>query len=83
MDIQEQVRKFLGEELQAPQEALANDYPLITNHVIDSLGLLQIVSFLESEFSVEVQDEEIVPENFDTIAAIAKLAESKLAQSSG
>lgn len=80
MDIEEGLRRFIGQELDAPQEALGSDYPLIKNHVIDSLGLLQIVTFIENEFEIEVQDEEVASENFESISSIAKLVESKLAE---
>jgi acyl carrier protein len=80
MDIQNRLRQFLAEELQAPEDKLGDDYPLITDHVIDSLGLLQIVSFVEGEYDIEVQDDELVPDTFGSIAAIAKLVEAKLAE---
>ena len=78
MELESKLRQFLADELEAPQEALAPDYPLLANHVIDSLGLLQIVSFLESEFDVQVEDEELVPDNFGSISAIVGLVDSKL-----
>lgn len=40
--------------------------------VIDSIGLLQLVDFLESSYSVEIPMEIITPENFDTIAGISR-----------
>jgi acyl carrier protein len=47
--------------------------------VLDSLGLFQLVGYLESEFDVEIDDEELVPGNFGTIEDIAKLVEAKRA----
>jgi acyl carrier protein len=82
MEIQNGLRQFLAEELQAAGDSLGDDSPLISSHVIDSLGLLQIVSYIENEYEVEVGDDEIVPDNFETIGSIAKLVESKLAQRS-
>lgn len=79
MEIQNKLRTFLAEELNASQDALGDDMPLISSHVIDSLGLLQIVSYIEAEFEVEVSDDELVPDNFETIATIAKLVETKRA----
>ena len=80
MDIQNRIRQYLAEELQAPADKLGDDYPLITDHVIDSLGLLSIVSFVEGEYGIEVQDDELVPDTFGSIAAISRLIESKLAE---
>ena len=46
------------------RELLTPDYPLIENHVLDSLGLFTMLSFVEEQFGVEVGDEELVLENF-------------------
>ena len=80
MDTKQRLRQFLVEELHVqPKQVATDESPLISNHVIDSLGLSQIVSFLEDEFELLVADEEIVKENFETIDAITRLVESKRA----
>lgn len=79
MTVQEKLQRFIQDELQAPQEATEPEYPLIANQVIDSLGLLQLVSYLEDEFGIEVEDEELVPDNFGTIAALVRLVDAKQA----
>jgi acyl carrier protein len=53
------------------------DYPLLDKRVIDSFGMLKLISLLEEEFGVEIDDEDIVPDNFGTIKGIATLVESK------
>ncbi len=58
---------------------LTPDYLLIENHVVDSMGLLMLVSFLEERFGVQLADEELIPEHFGTLASIARLIERKLA----
>jgi acyl carrier protein len=55
------------------------DYPLLAKQVIDSLGMLKLVSLIEEEFDVEIDDEDIVPDNWRTIRHIAGLVESKQA----
>ncbi len=45
---------------------------------MDSTGVLELVAFLESEFSIQMADAEIVPDNLDSIAAIASYLERKL-----
>lgn len=78
MDPRQRLRRFLVEELQIqPEQVATDDSPLVSSHVIDSLDLLQVVSFLEGAFEVVVADEEIVPDNFETIGAITRLVESK------
>jgi len=40
--------------------------------LIDSTGILEVVSFIEEKFGIAVEDNELVPENLDSISAIAK-----------
>lgn len=53
------------------------DYPLLAKHVIDSLGMLKLVSLIEEEFDVEIDDDDVVPDNWRTIRHVAALVESK------
>ena len=53
------------------------DYPLLAKQVIDSLGMLKLVSLIEEEFDVEIDDDDIVPDHWRTIRDIAALVESK------
>jgi acyl carrier protein len=53
------------------------DYPLLAKHVIDSLGMLKLVSLIEEEFDVEIDDDDVVPANWKTIRDIAALVASK------
>jgi acyl carrier protein len=55
------------------------DYPLLAKQVIDSLGMLKLVSLIEEEFDVEIEDDDIVPDNWKTIRDIAGLVETKRA----
>jgi hypothetical protein len=49
------------------------------SRIIDSVGLLELVAFLEEKFDIRVEDEEIIPENFDTINNLVIFVKSKLA----
>jgi acyl carrier protein len=77
--IEDALRGFILEDLNwnGLPEDITDDYPLIDRHVVDSMGLFQLVSFLESEFGVEILEEELVPANFGTIRDIARLVDSK------
>ena len=46
---------------------------------LDSLSVLKMVSFIEEEFRVSVEDEELIPENFSSIGSIRELIEKKIA----
>ena len=75
----ERIRDFLVEDLHfgVPRSELTGDFPLIEARVIDSMGLLRLVAWLESTFGIEIADAEVVPVNFSTIDAIASLLGSK------
>lgn len=75
------LRKFISRDLAGgrPADELTDDLALIDEHVIDSLGIFQLVSFIEDEFGVEVGDDEVVLENFATIAALVTFIEAKQA----
>jgi acyl carrier protein len=53
------------------------DYPLLEKQVVDSLGMITLISLLEDEFDVEIDDGDVVPRNFRTIRDIAALVDSK------
>jgi acyl carrier protein len=50
---------------------------LITNGLIDSLSLIDLISALEKEFSISFSNDEMIPDNFDSISAISHLVQSK------
>jgi acyl carrier protein len=50
----------------------------LENGIIDSTGVLELVSFLEEKFSIEVADEELIPENLDSIANVVNYLQKKI-----
>ena len=51
---------------------------LIESGIVDSLGIMSLVAFLEKEFSIEVSDLDLLPENFDSVNILAQYVQSKL-----
>lgn len=71
MDVETSVREFLRDELRAPgTEELGSRESLLDSGLLDSAGIFQLVSFLEERFGINVADEDVVPDNFDTLEAI-------------
>lgn len=50
---------------------------LLDSGLVDSTGVFELVSFIESEFGIKVEDEEILPEHFETIANLAAFISRK------
>lgn len=75
MDIERSIREFVAGHARwhGPASTLASDYPLIANDVLDSMAIFETIAFLEEEFGIEVEDDDLIPENFETVAAIASL----------
>lgn len=81
MSIHSQIRTFIADDLHyaGSSESLTDDFPLLEREVLDSMGIFQMVAFLESEFGIEIDDEDLLPENFETIESIGRLVEAKRA----
>ena len=74
-DARSTIREFVLDRL-APtsgRSEIADDDDLIDSGIIDSLGIFQLVAFLEESFGVSIGDEEITPENFASVSAIERL----------
>lgn len=66
----------------AAEEPVEPDDDLIDEGIVDSLGLLTVVDFLESTYGISVEDTDVVVENFGTMRAIAEYVH-KSQQSAG
>jgi len=66
------IKQFIVEEFMpdVPAGELEADFDLLTGGVVDSLGLLKLVAWLEQEFDVGVDESELGPESFRTVSAI-------------
>jgi acyl carrier protein len=78
MDVQKRVRQFIIENfyISNPEE-VADDTLLVTAGLVDSTGMLEIVTFLETEFGIRIADHETTPENLESIARIATFVARK------
>jgi acyl carrier protein len=54
------------------------DSPLIDAGLIDSMGMLELLDWLEQQFGVQIRDEEVLPDNFATVSTIARFVDEKL-----
>lgn len=77
MDITERVKEFVTANFYVEPASLAVDASLLEQGIVDSTGVLEVVSFLEAEFGIAVADEELLPENLDTIDRISAFVARK------
>ena len=78
METTQTIRSFIVENfLFGDDNGLDENTSFLENGVIDSTGVLELVEFLEKTFQIDVEDEELIPENLDSIAAVVKFLENK------
>lgn len=80
MDFAAAVREFIVENLLfGDDDGLKEDTSFLESGIIDSTGILELVSFIEETFMISMEDEELAPENLDSIANVTAYLEKKLA----
>ena len=78
-EIKKKLREFIVENfLFGSDEELNDDTSFLEEGIIDSTGVLELVAFLEETFSISVEDEELLPENLDSINNVLAYLEKKL-----
>ena len=70
------IRRYISEEL-APGSVIDDNTPLITSEIVDSMGVLTLIGFLEEEFGVEINADDVDLSHFENVAGIARLVEER------
>jgi acyl carrier protein len=79
MSVASEVEKFIVEEiaLGTGVESVGHDDDLLAQEIIDSLGIVELVAFLESRFGIKVGDDDLLPENFRSVNSVVAFVEAK------
>lgn len=73
------IKQFIIENfLFGNDEGLKDDTSFLEEGIIDSTGILELVNYLEEEFEISVDDEELIPENLDSINNVTAYLTKKL-----
>jgi acyl carrier protein len=82
MSTEKKVRDYILENylFTDDESALGNDDAFLEKGILDSTGMLEVIYFLEDEFEVSVADQEMVPENLDSVNRIVAYVERKQAE---
>lgn len=70
-DIKDSVRQFIVDQLLFGQGTVSDDVSFLETGIIDSTGVLELVAHLEQTYSIKIANEELTPENLDSLNAIA------------
>jgi acyl carrier protein len=78
-ELKDKIRTFVVENfLFGNNENLEDTTSFLEEGIIDSTGVLELVTFIEEEFSIVVEDEELIPENLDSIYNVTEYLGKKL-----
>lgn len=73
----EEIKDFIIKTFMQGKGSLGDSDSLFDGNVIDSFGILELISFIEKKFKVSINPSEVTIENFDSIDKIVKLINSK------
>ena len=79
VDVLTKTRTYITENFlyMRPDLELADDDLLLEKRIVDSMGMVELVTFLEDEFGIDMEDGEITEGNFATLAAISRFVMAK------
>lgn len=77
-ELERDVRGFITENFILDGEDLAGDASLTQHGVLDSMGVLELIMFVEERFGVQVPDEDTLPENLDSVDRIVGYVQRRL-----
>ena len=83
MNVESEIRNFILENFLFDQNKgdLENDASFLDEGIIDSTGMLELVAFIEETYGIHVEDEELIPENLDSVNNAVSFIEKKLGSS--
>ena len=79
MNIEDTIKKFILENfiIDGNVDQLDLDQSFLESGIIDSTGILELVSFIEEQYSITLEDEELIPDNLDSINNVVKFIGNK------
>jgi acyl carrier protein len=78
--VSQRIKTFILEKFPlAMKRGLQNDEKLLEKGILDSMGVLEVVEFLEQEFDISISDEDLLPENFQSIDCLTEFVKQRQA----
>lgn len=76
--INEQLREFIVENfLYGQTESFSDEESFLQKGIIDSTGVLELVTFVEQQYNIKVESQELIPDNLDSIANLRRFIAQK------
>jgi acyl carrier protein len=78
-EVNKRIRQFIMHNFPlARQRSSIDGDSLLGSGIVDSMGVLELINFIEAEFQITVSEEDLLPENFQTIACLTAFVQEKL-----
>jgi acyl carrier protein len=79
VNIAAEVEEFIVREIAMGRgiDSVAHDRDLLADEVIDSLGIVELIAFLEKRYGIGIDDDDLAPENFRSVDLIVAFVEKK------
>ena len=80
MNVEQTIKNFIIENfiIDENTDRLDHDKSFLESGIIDSTGILELVSFIEEHYNVSVEDEELIPDNLDSVNNVVNFINEKL-----
>jgi acyl carrier protein len=78
-DVEEMIRAYIAENMLFSDNGYphADSASFLEEGIVDSMGIMELVMFVEENFRITVEDEELVPDNFDSVSRLAAYIRTK------
>ena len=79
MEIQKEIYNYIVENMLFDEDrTIDEDLSFQENGILDSIGFLELIHFIEEKYNIKISDNELIPENFDTLRKISCFVKNKL-----
>jgi len=74
MEIESEIREFIAKNLLYSGDGFkyGDDVSFLEEGIVDSIGVMELVAFVEDRYEIQVDDQDVTPDNFDSINRLAK-----------
>ena len=81
-DVKKTVRQYIADNFMMGESGsvFGDEQSFLDHHIIDSTGFIELVTFLESHYGIQIKDEEMIPENLDSLTNIDRFIAMKQTQ---
>jgi acyl carrier protein len=77
--VEAELRRFIGSYFlpRAGLKAFSSEDSFMARGILDSTGVLELIEFIEEKFHIKIEDEELIPDNFDSLNKVARYINRK------